>query len=292
MNNAMEGKMQEHFWSVGGLRIHGYTAGANGPPVMLLHGGGIDSARLSWRCLIGPLSRTHHVVAFDWPGYGGSDAGTPCHHTLEACIALTGQMMDALGMPKASLIGISMGGGAALGFALQFPPRVDRLVLVDPYGIQRKAPFHTLSYGLVKLPWITGLSYAWLRGSRWAVRLSLKYILANPSMPDDEIVEEVFQAVQKPEAGKAFSDFQNDEISPKGLKSVFIDRIPELHMPVLMVHGEKDGLVPLACAREAQRMNPRIRLHVLPDSGHWPQRDWPERFNPVVLDFLTDQGST
>jgi pimeloyl-ACP methyl ester carboxylesterase len=194
--------------------------------------------------------------------------------------------MDGWGLEKATLAGISMGGAVALGFALQNGSRVDRLVLVDPYGIQQKVAFHFLSYLVVRLPWMTDLTYAYLRRSRWAVRETLKFILSNPGMPDEGIIEEVWQAIQKPGAGKAFSDVQKDEISPGGLKTVFLQRIPELQMPVLLVHGEKDALVPLACARQAQTLNPAIRLEILPNCGHWPQRDWPDRFNTTVLEFL------
>jgi len=278
--------VREQWWTVGGLRIHGYTAGADGPAVVLLHGGGIDSAWLSWRCLIGPLSQSHRVIAFDWPGYGESDPGEPAHHTLEALITLTGDLMDGIGLAKSSLVGISMGGAAALGFTLQKPGRVDRLVLVDPYGIQRKVRFHLLSYLIIKPAWVTDLTYAYLRRSRWAIRETLKMILSNPRMPDEAVVEEVYQAVQKPGVGKAFYDLQQDELTPGGLKTVYLDRVSELRMPVLLIHGEKDALVPLVCAREAQRLNPSIRLEVLPDCGHWPQRDWPDRFNAAVLEFL------
>jgi len=280
------GEAQEHNWIVGEMRIHGYTAGIDGPPVVLLHGGGIDSAWLSWRCLISPLSLSHRVIAFDWPGYGESDPGRPFHHTLEASITLIGDLMDALGLASSSLVGISMGGAAALGYALQQPRRVERLVLADPYGIQRKVAFHFLSYLFIMLPWVTELTYAYLRRSRWAIRASLKFILSNPLMPDDTLVEEVYQAVQKSGAGKSFNDLQRDELTPWGLKTVYLDRVAEIRMPVLLVHGEKDALVPVACAREAKRLNSNLQLEVLPDCGHWPQRDWPERFNAAVMEFL------
>src|SRR5438270_10731271 len=89
---------------VDGLRIGCLTAGASGPPVLLLHGGGIDSARFSYKHAIEPLSRDRRVFAPDWPGYGESDK-PDVEHTTGFYASFLGLLMDALGLERAGLVG-------------------------------------------------------------------------------------------------------------------------------------------------------------------------------------------
>jgi pimeloyl-ACP methyl ester carboxylesterase len=120
---------------VEGLRVRCLTAGASGSPVLLLHGGGIDSAGFSYKYAMEPLARSHRVFAPDWPGYGESDK-PDVEHTIEFYAAFLGGLMDALQLER----GISPGGGAVLGFALRSPQRVEKLVLVDSYGLGDEVP--------------------------------------------------------------------------------------------------------------------------------------------------------
>ena len=279
-------EMQDRWLDIDGLKLHGWQAGPEDAPVIfLLHGGGVDNALLSWRLTIPVLAETHRVVAFDWPGYGDSQALDGAS-TLEVYDRLLLGLMDALGVARAGLMGISMGGAAGLLFALNHPQRVERLALVDAYGLQRKAPFHTLSKWFVDIPALTRWSYAWLRRSRWLTAWTLRSILCRPGSVNDQIVDEVYQVIQKPGIWRAFQTFQQHEMTASGLRSVYIDRVGELRMPVLLIHGGKDSLVPLASAQEAVRINPAIRLEVLEGCGHWPQRDWPQEFNRVAGAFF------
>lgn len=278
--------MEREIWlEIEGRRIHCWMDGETGPAVLLLHGGGVDSARLSWRLAMPVLAKDHRVFAFDWPGYGESDAH-PGVNSIQFYSDFTLQVMDMLSLQKASLAGISLGGSAALLFALDHPERVDRLVLVDPYGLQRKVAFHRFSYWVVNQPAVTRWSYAWLRRSRALTRWSLTYILSRPGSPSNEVVDEVFQEIQKEDFWLPFQSLQQSEILPDGLRNVMIDRVGELKMPTLIIHGGKDRLVPLACAEEAVRINPAIQLAVMEGCGHWPQRDWPDEFNRLISEFL------
>ena len=278
--------MEREIWlEIEGRRIHGWADGETGPAVLLLHGGGVDSARLSWRLAMPVLAKDHRVFAFDWPGYGESDAH-PGVNSIQFYSDFTHQVMDKLGLPKASLAGISLGGSAALLFGLQYPERVEKLVLVDPYGLQRKVALHGFSYWFVQRPSLTRISYAWLRRSRALTRWTLSYILSRPGSITDELVDELYQIIQKEDIFLPFQSLQQSEVLPNGLRTVMIDRVSELKMPTLIIHGGKDKLVPLACSQEAVRINPDIQLAVMKGCGHWPQRDWPDEFNRLISEFL------
>jgi pimeloyl-ACP methyl ester carboxylesterase len=95
---------------VDGLRVHALAGGEDGSPVLLLHGGGIDSADFTYRFAIGPLSQEHRVFAPDWPGYGRSDK-PQVEYTVPFFIDFLGRLLDALGLERTSLVGLSMGGG-------------------------------------------------------------------------------------------------------------------------------------------------------------------------------------
>lgn len=279
--------MNELWLNVNGLRLHGFSAGAPGSPVMLLHGGGLDSASLSWRLALPALAQQHRVFAFDWPGYGQSDQPA-APHTLDLYVEVLGGLLDALSLPSASLVGLSLGGGAALGFALKTPARVEKLVLVGSYGLQRTAPGGRAAYSFVRLGFLTDWTYAVLRRSRAVTRASLRAIVHDPRAITPELEEEVFRLVQEPTVGRAFQSLQQHEVLPNGVRTVFLDRLAELKMPVLLVHGAHDTLVPLKDAEEAARRLPQGRLEVFPDSAHWPPREEPERFAQTVLAFLAE----
>lgn len=280
--------ISHHFVEVAGIRTHYLHAGEAGPPVLLLHGGGTDSAALSWKLTIEPLAEHFRVFAPDWPGYGDSDRPA-IRYTMDFYIRFLGELMTALDISAASLAGVSMGGGIAMGFALGSPERVHKLVLVDSYGLQPAAPSHTLSYVFIRLPWVNELTWAVFKQSRELARLSLQNIFYRPQAVSDELADEVFAELRKPRAGRAFISFQRDEISWRGLRSVYMDRLHELNVPTLIIHGEKDGLVPLKYAQEAHQRIRGSRLYVIPECGHWPQREKPEEFNRVLLDFLLEE---
>jgi pimeloyl-ACP methyl ester carboxylesterase len=266
--------------------IHVATAGS-GSPLLLLHGGGIDSAQLSWGEAIVPFAEHYRVYAPDWPGYGKSDPLEGEEYGIERLVEVLAQLIDALALPQVSLVGISMGGGAALGYALTHPQRVAKLVLVDSYGLCAHAPFHRLSYWATRLPAISRWSYGLMRRSRRLTRWGVRAIFAGP-VPE-AVVDESFAALQLANAGEPFIAFQRSELLPDRLHTCYAQRLGELTMPVLLIHGDQDTLVPLSAAQAAAQQIPNARLEIMAQTGHWPPRERPEQFNEVVLGFL-DEG--
>lgn len=267
------------------MNIRLYTAGEGEETVVLLHGGGSDSAWLSWQPVILALSNRFRVIAPDLPGYGKSD--TPSiQYTLQYYIEFLKRLMDHLAMERATLAGVSMGGGIAIGFTLANPQRVHRLVPVDSYGIQRQYPGGWWGYYLVRMEWLNRFSW-WLLGrSRALTRASLQQIFYDPNALSDDLVNEVFEEVRRPQAGMAFRSFQRYEVLPGRLRTNYLDRLGEIRAETLFIHGEKDRLVPLECAREAHSRLAGSRLEVIPACGHWPQREKPDEFIRILLGFL------
>lgn len=280
----------EAFIDVAGNRIHYLTAGQAGPVVVLLHGGGIDSACLSWELLIPELAATHRVIAPDFPGYGESDK-PDAPYSLEYYVRFLADFLRAMQIDTVRLAGISMGGGVALGFTLENPTCVEKLVLVDSYGLQRAAPMHKLSYLFVRVPGINTLSWAMMR-NRSAVRASLKALLRRLGSLTEELVDKAMVEVLRPGAGKAWTTFQKSEMLWSGVRTSYMDRVKGIAIPVLIVHGTQDNLVTRDASQEAHVRIPGSRLHWVDGAGHWPQRDHPKDFNRAVSRFLNEPEET
>jgi pimeloyl-ACP methyl ester carboxylesterase len=280
-------EISSKFIIVGKNKVHYLESGMGQQIVLLLHGGGLDSGELSWELLIPELAKKARVIALDWPGYGKSDKPDVLFD-LPFYLNFFPQFMDAIEIQQADLVGVSMGGAIGLGCALDYPQRVNKLVLVDSYGLQRKAPFHKLSYLFVRIPGMRALTY-WSLRSRSLVKYSLGMILKRPGSVTEDLVEKVYRQLLIPGGTKAFSDFQNADISWQGLKTNFLDRLPELKVKTLVIHGGKDTLVPLEASEEAHQLIQNSEMVIMEGCGHWPQRDNPEEFNRLVSEFLLNQ---
>lgn len=236
---------------------------------MLLHGGGTDRASLSWGPLIGPLSATRRVIAPDFPGYGGSaplaGAGVP------VLVDWLAAFLDTLGIERASLAGLSMGGAVALASALARPERVDAVVAIDSYGLQPRVAWHPLAWLAQRA---TRPMARLMAGRRWFARRALRAIFADPSRIDDALVDEFLEALAASDHMAAFAAFQRAEVGPLRLATDLRPRLPAIGCPVTFVHGRMDTLVPLRYAREAAAMTPGARLVVV-EAGHWPTREVP-----------------
>jgi pimeloyl-ACP methyl ester carboxylesterase len=279
------GKVEDGWVGVEGLRIHYLVAGEPDAPVLLLHGGGYDSASLSYKHSVAPISGHHKVFAPDWPGYGESDK-PKMQYTTEYYVDFLGRLMDALGLQKASLVGISMGGAISLGFALRFPRRVEKLVLVDSHGLGREVPGRVASYIAVRLPLLNRTVWAALRRSRRMVERSLRTVFYDPRIVTGSLVEEVHRLANKPGAGRAWRSWQRNEIRWGGLRTDYVDRLHTLSVPTLILHGAEDRYVPVSWARRAHSLIDGSELLVLPRCGHWLTLERPGEFNSAVSEFL------
>ena len=259
---------------------------------MLLHGGGIDAASFSWQHAIGALAEAgHRVFAPDWPGYGDSDH-PDIEYTIDYYVEILPQILDALELPQAALAGLSMGGAAALGLALRHPDRVPGLVLVDADGLAADVPGGHLGYLAVHIPGANAVGYALQRHSRWMVRQALAALVGDPGALSEDTVEEAYDLLRRPGAGRAFHTTQAREAGWRRLRTDYTEQLPDLAVPTLIVHGEADPLVPVAWARRAQQRIPGARLVTLPGVGHLSPREAPAAVNAAIGGFLTSLNRT
>jgi len=270
----------------GGRRLHYLRAGApDDPPVVLLHGSGIDDAALSWRHAIPALAESYRVYAPDWPGYGDSPVPETDPDGAYYATVLR-DFLAALPIDSPTLVGLSMGGAAALAVSIEAPERFRSLVLVDSYGLRDAVPGGTAAYVLANAPFARTMGRHLAGATPGGVRAAISPFVADFDALDPAFRSAVAERLSERDAGRAFVDFQRAEFSPDGVKTHFEGRLHELALPTLVIHGRSDPLIPLHWAEAAVRELPEGELAVIEDCGHWPPRERPQAFVDALVSFL------
>jgi len=272
--------------TVSGLQIRCLIAGSSGPAVVLLHGAGLDAAGLSLGPAMIALADRCRVFAPDFPGFGESDP-MPAGWGFAECSAFLGSLLDAFGLTRASLVGLSMGGGIALGFALQAPERVETLALIDSACLDGAIPGGRLTWFFVHLPGLNVIGWWLLKRSRRLMRCALlRHMRHRPDMVTSQLVDDLMRLARKSRPGAAVLEWQRREITWNGLRTNYVNRLPEIAIPTLILHGEDDRLLPVPIAERAHRLIPNSRLEIIRDCGHLAPLEQPEVVNRALCQFL------
>jgi pimeloyl-ACP methyl ester carboxylesterase len=251
--------------------------------VVLLHG--IAGTSSTWDAVIPRLAEHYDVLAPDLLGHGES-AKPHGDYSLGAYANVVRDLLEALGVGPATIVGHSLGGGIAMQFAYQFIERCERLVLVSSGGLGREVhPLlraATLPGAEAVLPW---LSTAGSRGVGALVH-AMRRIGFRASADLDETWRS-FVSLEEPAARRAFIQTVRGVMDHGGQRVSANERLYLAEgLPTLIVWGEKDPLIPVRHARGAHERMAGSRLEVFPDAGHFPYRDDPERFVSVLIDFI------
>lgn len=260
--------------------VRHYAAGS-GDPVVLLHGCGLDAATVSYRYLLPDLAEEHRVHAIDFPGHGHSDKPAT-RYTTDFFRRVLRAYLGELDVESPSLVGISMGGSVALGHALDHD--VDRLVLVDSYGLGGDAAWRPAASVGLRIPMAHQQWWRQFSASPAAVRSHLRGVTAGT--PPDDLVDDVYAAVQDDAVGRTVRSWQRSEFRASGLQTDYRDRLSNLETETLLVHGRSDPLLPASWSERAAERLPDGEVRVYGGTGHWPPRERPERFNADVTGFL------
>lgn len=273
----------------GGHRLH-YIEAGTGDPVILLHGGIIDSASLSWGATIGPLAESHHVIALDQLGYGQSDAPDVTYST-SLHVDVLADVINQFEFETTTLVGLSLGGAVALGYALRSSERVERLVLVDSHGLGAPPTHPRLTFIVSRLPQLNRLSIGLLRRYKSLIRPSLGNIVHDPSDIPAAVIDELYELVNHPTAGKAYRSWRRTDVTWSGYRTDYTAELPSLAVPTVFLHGAEDEVFPVEYADRAAAAVPNAAIHVFDECGHWPPREVTADFNTVLIEHLAEPRS-
>lgn len=262
--------------------------GGGGPLLVLVHGVGQSSA--TWDAVLDRLGDSgHQVLAIDLPGHGRSSKGRG-DYSLGALASTVRDLLDHLEQDRCVVVGHSLGGGVALQFAYQFPHRCDGLVLVASGGLgpDAFAPLRAASLPGAELV-IPVISHPRVVGAMARLGRLLSVVGVRPEMLSPESVATLAELAD-PESRTAFLATIRGVVDVSGQRVSAVSKLPAAaHLPVLMVWGDRDRVIPLAHGVAAQELLPDSRLVVFPGAGHEPHRFDPPRFVQLLRDFVDDQ---
>jgi 4,5:9,10-diseco-3-hydroxy-5,9,17-trioxoandrosta-1(10),2-diene-4-oate hydrolase len=278
-----EVKKQQYgeYITVAGIRIRYFVRGS-GSPLLLIHGFG--EFLETWALNVFPLSKRYKVYAIDLPGHGLSDK-PKIPYTYAFASEFATKIMETLEIKRASLIGHSLGGAVSVSIAVNFPGKVDKLVLVDCAGLSPRLP---LLYRLVSVP---GLGDVLMKPvTKNFVKHGVKQLFYNynPELLSEEVLDMVLTHSNQPGAKKAMISIIRSNVSLDGVRpnALLTDKLHLVKAPTLFIHGAQDRLFPVRQVRRAFRMVPNARVMVVDECGHCPHIEKATQFNESVMAFL------
>ena len=261
----LEGVRSAHV-QAGPHRLH-YLEAGSGPPLLLVHGLG-SSAMQDWGRLVAPLGREFHVYAPDLPGFGRSERPPDADYSIPMQVAAVRSFMDTLEIDRARVAGISMGGWIVSRLASESPERVERLVVVDGAGMESDGS---------DIP-----ADALLPQDEEGVRRLIATVRHDPPATPSFVVRDILARRLQEEwiIRRALVAMRDGDDWLNGT-------LARADMPVLIIWGKQDVLIPLEYGTALQAEFPRAELEVLDGCGHVSIADCPEAFDRVFLSFMS-----
>src|SRR5829696_550454 len=273
------------FVDVDGVRVHYQEAGhVNAPALVLIHG--FASSTLVWSKVFLALAQEgYRVIAVDMLGYGYSAKPRNGEYTIAGQAKLLMRLLDCLGIRQAIFVGSSYGGAVAATCALDYPNRVEKLVLVGTVNNNRPLAFKLMR--VFSSPLFGDVVSPLLIGSRRLLRRRMKRVYDRHSwVLDERRVEARHLPLRAAATQRAII---------RTVRSWDAERISrDVHLisqPTLLLWGENDLEIPLADGERLHEEIPGSRLLVFLNCGHLPHEEYPEAFTNVVIDFCNTKSA-
>ena len=259
-----------------GLELR-YVRRGQGPVMLLLHG--FAASIYTWGEMLPELARNHEVVAFDLPAFGGSEI--PKGLTGSRLAQVVPALMDQLRIPRATLVGNSLGGAVAAVVAARHPERVERLVLLDAAGFNLALSDRPLILRIVgSAPAATLLEHLPIR--RRVVTIALRQVFHDDRRVTHEKIEEYLAPLSRPGTVSALHALLGSG-EGMGLPAALRD----VRAPTLVIWGRQDRWIPLRDADRFVAAIPGARKVVIEDCGHVPQEEKPAEVARLIAEFET-----
>jgi pimeloyl-ACP methyl ester carboxylesterase len=268
------------FVDVDGVRVHYQEAGnPRAPALVLIHG--FASSTLVWSKVFLKLAEAgYRVIALDMLGYGYSAKPRNGEYTIPGQAKLLNGLLDALGIPRAIIVGSSYGGAVAATYALDYPERVEKLVLVGPVNNNRPLAFKLMR--LFGSPLFGDVVSPLLIGSRRLLRLRMKRVYDRHAwVMDERRVDARHLPLRAARTQRAIINTVRRWDAERISRDAHL-----ITQPTLLLWGENDLEIPLADGERLHAEIPGSRFIVFLNCGHLPHEEYPEVFTDVVTDFV------
>lgn len=260
---------------VDGVRVHVRDDGPRAvPALIMLHG--LGASLHTWEAWANVLSSDFRVIRLDLPGSGLSSPDPAQDYSDDRSLSVLLALMDQLSVPRATIIGNSMGGRLAWMFAARHPHRVDKLVLISPDGFASPGFAYDKP---AEVPAVLGLMRYVL--PRAALRANLAPAYADPGKLTEPVVDRYYDLMRAPGAREA--------LLQRMRQTVLRDPVPQLRQitaPTLLLWGTKDAMIPIANGEDYLQAIPDATRARLEGMGHTPQEEDPQRSLIPLKAFL------
>jgi pimeloyl-ACP methyl ester carboxylesterase len=271
-------RRRDLYVNIDGLRIRYWDVG-EGDPMLLLHGLGASAE--TWLLNVDSLASRYRVLVPDLPGSGLSDK-TGFEYTVAWLARFVVGFLDATGVERACVVGNSMGGLAAIQAALDYPDRIDHLVLVDSAGLGREIGTW---FRIASLPIIGKLA---TDPSEHAAQDMLAALISNANEVPRDLAAAWVNATLAPEVVVVAREAVRAGVGAFGQRETILlrERLSEIRVPTMIVWGSDDPVFPVSHALSAQRLISGSILRVFAGCRHCPPFERHNDFNHLLLRFL------
>lgn len=265
-----------------GFTVHYRDEGSRDKPALVLIHGVVASLH-TWDGWVEACAPHYRVIRFDVPGFGLTGTAPDGKYSAERMVRVLGLLFDYLGIEKAAIAGNSLGGYIAWNFALASPPRVTRLVLIDPAG-----------YHMHKVPWMiaaAALPGATLAMPVWMPRAliaqGVKEVYGEPSRIKPGVIDRYNDLTRRPGNRRAMMDIFRIllAVNRQELHGT-PERVAKITVPTLLMWGERDRWISPRHVLLWQRDLPGLQVRTYPGVGHIPMEEIPQQSAADALRFL------
>ncbi|MBW1823706.1 MAG: alpha/beta hydrolase [Deltaproteobacteria bacterium] len=274
------------FIAIRNVDVHYKIEGKGDNVLIFLHGFGAST--FTWHKVIKPLSKNYTLIAYDRTGFGYSSRPMPGEWSGESPYSQESQveqivaLMDALGVDKAVLVGNSAGGVTAALTTLKYPERIKALILVGA-AIFKGGPPDWLA-PLIRIPQVKRLGHLLIRKYYTNFfEIARKLAWHDPSKQTEEILAGYRKPMRARDWDRALWEFA---LAYKS--SSLKERLNDIKVPVLVITGEDDRIVPPEASEKIADEILHAELAVISNTGHLPHEEAPEEFLEVVNNFLKE----
>lgn len=269
------------FMELENMQVHYRDEGPSNDslPIVLLHG--TASSLFTWEACATALKEKHRVLRMDMPAFGLTGPNPADDYRIETYVEFVHAFLQKLGVTKCVIAGNSLGGLIAAAYTAKYPDIVEKLILIDPAGYPIENAKGSLGFTLGRIPVVKNLLT--ILTPKSMVRKSLEDVYGNPALVTDSLVEQY-----------------RDMTLRKGNRDALVVRlnmqqdwdtlqVKKIQVPAMIIWGEKDYLIPMANALKYQRDLKHPHLEILPESGHVPMEESPQKVIALVERFVQSE---
>lgn len=250
-------------------------------PLVLLHGTG--ASLHTWDGWVNALKTERKIIRLDLPAYGLTGPNPTSDYSQEFYATFIKNFLTKLNIKQCIIAGNSLGGSIAWNFAVKYPEKVSKMILIDAGGYAMKSKSVPIAFRVAGWPVVKNL-FRYVT-PRSIVQKSVENVYADKSKVTENLVDRYFELSLREGNRQAFID-RMSEFRYKGIINDKTTKIKDLSMPTLIIWGDKDLLIPLEVGEKFHADLPNDTLVVFKDLGHTPMEEDAEKTVAVVKEFL------